>query len=70
MTQTMKNLPAIQETWVCPLGQEDPLEKGTATFSRILVWRILGQRSLVGHSAWDLKESDTAEQLTLLDGST
>ena len=40
MAQTVKNLPAIQETWVRPLGQEDPLEKGMATHSSILTWRI------------------------------
>ena len=37
----VKNLPAIQETWVQFLGQEDPLEKGMATHSSILTWRIL-----------------------------
>ena len=36
----VKNLPAMQETWVRSLGWEDPLEKGTATHSRILAWRI------------------------------
>ena len=36
----VKNLPAMQETWVQSLGQEDPLEKGKATYSRILDWRI------------------------------
>ena len=35
-----KNLPAMQETWVRSLGQEDPLEKGMAIYSRILAWRI------------------------------
>ena len=40
MAQTVKNLPAIQETWVQSLGWEDPLEKGKATHSRILAWRI------------------------------
>ena len=35
-----KNLPAIQETWVWSLGQEDPLEKGMAIHSSILAWRI------------------------------
>ena len=35
-----KNLPAIQETWIRSLGQEDPLEKGMATHSSILAWRI------------------------------
>ena len=36
----VKNLPAVQETWVQSLGQEDPLEKGMATHSSILAWRI------------------------------
>ena len=40
MTQLVKNLPAMQETWVWFLGQEDPLEKEIATHSSILAWRI------------------------------
>ena len=40
MAQTIKNLPATQETWVPSLNQEDPLEKGTATHSSILAKRI------------------------------
>ena len=36
-----KDLPALQETWVQPLGQEDPLEKRMATHSSFLAWRIL-----------------------------
>ena len=36
----VKNLPAVQETWVRSLGWEDPLEKGMATPSSILAWRI------------------------------
>ena len=40
VVQTVKNLPAIQETWVNSLGWEDPLEKGMATHSSILAWRI------------------------------
>ena len=36
----VKNPLAIQETWVRSLGQEDPLEKGMATHSSILAWRI------------------------------
>ena len=36
----VKNLPAIQETWVSSLVQEDSLEKGMATLSNILAWRI------------------------------
>ena len=35
-----KNLPAVQETWVQSLGQEDPLKKGMATYSSILAWRV------------------------------
>ena len=37
----VKNLPAMQETWVRSLGQEDPLKDGMATYSSILAWRIL-----------------------------
>ena len=40
VAQLVKNLPAIQETWVRSLGWEDPLEKGMATHSSILAWRI------------------------------
>ena len=40
MAQTVKNLPAMRETWVQSLGQEDPLEEGMATHSSILAWRI------------------------------
>ena len=39
--QLVKNLPAMQETWVWSLGWEDPLEKGKATHSSILAWRTL-----------------------------
>ena len=40
VAQLVKNLPAMQETWVRSLGWEDPLEKGKATHSSILAWRI------------------------------
>ena len=40
VVQLVKNLPAMQETWVLSLSWEDPLEKGTATHSSILAWRI------------------------------
>ena len=40
MAQIVKNLPAIQETWVLSLGQKDPLEKEMATHSSILAWEI------------------------------
>ena len=40
VAQMVKNLPAVQETWVRSLGQEDPLEKGMAIQSSILAWEI------------------------------
>ena len=40
MAQTVKNLPALQETHIRPLGQEDPLEKEMATHSSIFAWKI------------------------------
>ena len=40
VAQTVKNLPAVQETWVPSVGWEDPLEQGMATHSSILAWRI------------------------------
>ena len=41
MAQTVKSLPAVQETWVRFLDWEDPLEKEMATHSSILAWKIL-----------------------------
>ena len=41
MAQLVKNLPAMQETWVQSLGRENLLERGIATHSSILVWEIL-----------------------------
>ena len=40
MAQTVENLPAVRETWVQTLGQEDALEEGMATHSSILAWEI------------------------------
>jgi len=40
MAQSVKNLPAMQETWTGSLGQEDPLEEEMATHSSILAWKI------------------------------
>ena len=40
VAQMVKNLPAVQETQVQSLGQEDPLEKGMATYSSVLAWKI------------------------------
>ena len=59
MTQLVKNLPAMWETWVQSLGWEDPLEKGKVTHSSILAWRIPWT-----YNPWSSKESDTTERLT------
>ena len=56
----VKNLPGLQETWVWPLGWENPLEKGKATHSRILSCGIVTSGSPPAH-----KETDTTEQLSL-----
>ena len=50
MAQRLKGMPAMQETWVQSLGQEDPLEKEMATHSSILPGESHGRRSLVGYS--------------------
>ena len=52
VTQTVNHLPALQETWVRSLGQEDPLEKGKAT-PVFLRGDFHGQRNLVGYSPQD-----------------
>ena len=48
VAQTVKNLPAMQETWVWLLSQKDPLEKEIATHSSILTWGILGTEESEG----------------------
>ena len=65
VAQTVKNLPAVQETGVQSLGLEDPLEKGMATHSIILAWRIPWTEEPGGYSPWGHKELDTTECLTL-----
>ena len=57
----VRNLPAMQETWVPSLGQEDPLEKGMATHSNILAWRIPWTEQPGGLHPWVCKESDMTE---------
>ena len=54
----------MQETQVQPLGQKDPLEKGMATHSSILAWRIPWAEKPGGYSPWGHKKSDMTEQLT------
>ena len=60
VAQLVKNSPAMQETWVQPLGWEEPPEKGKAAHSSVLAWRIHGL-----YSPWGHKESDTTERLSL-----
>jgi len=50
VAQTVKNLPAVQETLIPFLGREDPLEKGMATHSSILAWRIPWTEEPAGHT--------------------
>ena len=59
----IKNLPIMQEMRVQSLGQEDPLEKGMATYSRIPAWRIPGTEELGGLESTGSQELDTSEQL-------
>ena len=63
MVQRLKRLPAMRETWVRSLGQEDPLEKEMATHSSILAWRIPWMEELGGLQSTGRKESDMTEQL-------
>ena len=55
VAQSMENLPAMQETWVQFLGQEDPLEKEMATHPSILAWRIPWTEDPAGYSPWGCK---------------
>ena len=57
VAQTVKNQPAMWETWVRSLGWEDPLEEDMTTHSSILAWRI-PMRILVGYCPWGCRESD------------
>ena len=65
MAQRLKRLPAMQETWVRSLGQEDPLEKEMATHSSILAWRIPWMEEPGGLQSTGCKELDTTERLHL-----
>ena len=65
VTQTVKNLPAMQETRVQSLGWEVPLEKEMATHSVFFLGEFHGHRNLMGYNPWGHKELDTAERLTL-----
>ena len=71
MAQTIKNLAAVQETWVRSLGWEDPLEEGTVNpLQYSCLENPHGQRSLVGCSTWGCRESDMTERLSTVQHST
>ena len=59
----IQNLSAVWDTQLQFLGQEDPLEKGMATHSSMLTWKI-PWRSLADYSPWGHKELDMTKQLT------
>ena len=61
MTQSVKNLPAMQETWVRFMSREDPLEEGMVTHSSIHAWRIPMDRG-----AWWAKVHGVARSRTQL----
>ena len=61
MAQTVKNLLAMQETWVQSLGWEDPPEEGMATHPSILAWRIPMERGAWWATVHGLAKSDTTE---------
>ena len=52
----VKNLPAMQETWVRSVGQEDPLEEEMATHSSVLAWRIPGTEEPGGLQSMGLQK--------------
>ena len=64
VAQTVKNLPAMQETWVQSLGREDALEEGLATHSSILAWRIPMGRGAWWATVHGVTESDMTERLS------
>ena len=59
VAQMGKNLPAMQEAWVQSLGQEDPLEKGMATHSSVLAWRIPGKGGAWWAAVYGVTQSRT-----------
>ena len=65
VAQTVKHPPAMRKTWIRSLGREDSLEKGMATHSNILAWRIPWTESMDGYSPWGHTELDMTGSLTL-----
>ena len=65
VVQMVKNLPAMQETWIQSLDWKDPWRRNWQPTPVFVPGEFHGQRSLAGYSPWGRKESDTTEQLTL-----
>ena len=61
--ESVKNLPAMQETWVLFLGREDPLEKETATHFKYSCWRIPWTEEPGGLQSTGLQESDMTQRM-------
>ena len=61
----VKNLPAVQETRVQSMDQEDPLERERQRIPVFLPEEFLGERNLASYSPWGCKESDKMERLTI-----
>ena len=59
----VKNLPAMQETWIRSLGWEDPLEKEMATFSSILTWEIPWTEEPGGLAWWESLRPRSCKEL-------
>ena len=66
VAHSVKNLPAVQETWIQSCGWEDPWRREWQPTPVFLPRKSHRQRGLVGYSPWGHKESDRTEQLTLL----
>ena len=68
LAQRLKHLPAMRETWVLSLGQEDPLEKEMATYSSILAWRIPWREESGGLQSmgWQRVGHDWATSLSVI----
>ena len=64
VAQMVKNLPAMQETWVRLLGLEEPLEESMQSTPVFLPGEFHGQRNMAGYSPWGCKESDMTKQLS------
>ena len=61
VAQSVKNLPAVQETWIRSLGREDPLQKEMATYSSVCAWRIPWTEEPDGLQSMGSQELDTTQ---------